>query len=460
MAGLLLSLSILPVEAKIKPKALAKTSQIAATLALDPAGQPHCAYQSADYHLFHAKFDGQRWQHELVDATSDCGWDNSIAVDKSGHLHIAYHAERMNPYRQPVCYAYFNGAQWQITELPGNGWQPQLCLDADNRPHIVFSDASYGLHYAHREDTGWEIEPIGFGGGPYPPRFALAPDGVVHLAYAVNSGGIFHLSNETGSWQTTRLADVAGSCAIAVDRAGNPRIATTESGNLTDHQRDGTNWTSHVLFDASTYPDALPDYVALALDSNDRPHFLAGIYIRAGEGGVETCWYAFDDGRGWSGGPLDAKNAGFYPSLVVDANGIVTGTYCSGLKNNSATTKYVRILRPDLGGEWATPSFGNGALTGILNVANHGLDKSATARIGFAVSEDPQFDMGDTILPNTLKLKGLKPGASVALSVNLPSLGAYAGKYLLAVIDADLVTLDANLTDNIVPVLLAPEMLQ
>jgi hypothetical protein len=455
-AGVALSLIVgltTPADGKIKPKTLAKTSQGAAALAVDSTGQPHVTYQGADYHLYHARFDGKRWLSQVVDASSDCGWGNSVAVDQLGQVHVSYHAERMNPYRQPLCYARLTGGHWQITELPVNGWQSQLRLDSTGHPHILYFDANYGIRYARYDGATWHFSETGLWASPYNAGFALDAADRAHVTYAVNYGGIFYATNATGEWETEQITSVAGACALALDSAGNPHIAACGDGALRYFSREGTNWTGVTLVDQTLFPGALPDSVAVVLDGADRPRFLLGVSIN---GVWETCWYAFDDGLGWSGVPIDLKNAGFYPSLALTPAGEVFGTYSTAIKGSGATTKWVRIVLPDLSGTWSNTAFVNGTVTGMLTVQNHGADKSAAAKIGFVVSDDRVLDLGDTILPVTVKLKSLKPGAAAAVPVKLSSPALVAGKYLLAVVDAELITADANLTDNVIPVLLEP----
>ncbi|MCG3150610.1 MAG: hypothetical protein PCFJNLEI_04098 [Verrucomicrobiae bacterium] len=440
-------------DGKIKPKTLAKTSQGTAALAVDPTGQPQVTYQGADYHLYHARFYGKRWQSEVVDATSDCGWGNSVAVDQLNQIHVSYHAERMNPYRQPLCYARYAGGQWQITDLPVDGWQSQLRLDGADRPHILYYDASYGLRYARFDGNAWQYSETGLAGGPDTPGFALDSANHAHVVYSVNYSGQFYASNETGEWKAEQISTSAGACDLAVDSAGNPHIAACVDGALRYYSRAGTNWTSVVLIDQTLIPGAFPDYVALVLDSADRPHFCFGLSIN---GVVETCWYAFDDGLGWSGAPVDVKNAGFYPSLAVTPAGVVFVAYSTAIKGAGATTKWAGIVLPDLSGSWSNTTFDNGTLTGTLTIQNHGADKSVPAKIGFVVSDDQGLDSSDIILPAILKLKGLKPGATATVPVSLSAPTLTAGKYLLAVVDLELVTTDANLTDNLVPLLIEP----
>jgi hypothetical protein len=132
-------------QAKVKPKNFGSVNQTRLSIAIDPAGFPHVAYQGPDHNLYHARFDGRTWQRELVDLGQY--YDNAIAIDKQGHIHIMYGAERISggTGNYPLVHAYFDGTSWQVTDLPVSGHHPQIALDADGHPHVLFSFSSqYG----------------------------------------------------------------------------------------------------------------------------------------------------------------------------------------------------------------------------------------------------------------------------------------------------------------------------
>jgi len=94
-------------------------------------------------------------------------------------------------------------------------------------------------------------------------------------------------------------------------------------------------------------------------------------------------------------------------------------------------------------------------VTGTLTVHNNGSEKSAKTTATLWLSDDPEVGPGDELL-RTVKVKSLKPGGDAAIKVNYTHTGSLAGKYLIAVIDPDLLTYDRNLLDNEVAVLLSP----
>ena len=87
---------------------------------------------------------------------------------------------------------------------------------------------------------------------------------------------------------------------------------------------------------------------------------------------------------------------------------------------------------------------------------NNGSEKSAKTTATLWLSDDSEVGEGDELLPVTFKVKSLKPGGITAIKVNYTHTGSLAGKYLIAVIDPDLLTYDRNLLDNEVAAMLSP----
>lgn len=73
-------------------------------LALDASGHPHIAYGYD--HLYHAWHDGNVWHIETVDGAPSVGSCTSLALDAAGHLHISYR-DLIN---SDLKYAYYDGS--------------------------------------------------------------------------------------------------------------------------------------------------------------------------------------------------------------------------------------------------------------------------------------------------------------------------------------------------------------
>ena len=129
-------------EAKLKHKNLATTAQTQSSIAIDPTGFPHVAYLGADGKLYHARFDGRTWQREVVDDSQY--YSNAMAIDAQGRIHIVYGVERTtnSNVTYSLAHAYFDGTSWSVTDLPVSGHHPQIALDADSHPHVLFRGSS------------------------------------------------------------------------------------------------------------------------------------------------------------------------------------------------------------------------------------------------------------------------------------------------------------------------------
>jgi hypothetical protein len=450
----LLSMTVTSVEGKIKPKTLSSANQNYSSIAVDPAGTPHVVYQGTDYHLYHAWLDGGGWQHELVDASSDCGWGNSIAIDAQGNIHVSYGAYR-GLGAQKLIYANFNGSQWLITDLGVDGSDTVLKLDQAGLPHIAYGGGST-IQYARYDGASWHFEDTGLVSGPYRHDFVLDSDDHAHLAFSRNYDGYYYGTNKYGNWEST-LLDAGNSTpvTIGVDSQNHPHVAAAVAGSAKYYTYDGTNWTSELIIDPADTGNAPVDGLALTLDGEDHAHLLMAFYA-----GKEVSVYAFDNGLDWVAGVVDKKNAGFYPSLTFDSNGVAYGTYCTALKKDKSKVKWVRIGLPDMAGTWngvtVTEDGGGWNVTGMLAIKNNGLEKAAKNSVLLYVSDDAEFDESDTVLPVALKVKSRKPDTTVNVSVDFRYNTSLAGKYLIAVIDPEMVTYDRNMNNNIVTVLVEP----
>lgn len=450
-----------PVSAGITVKSFGTVSQGVASIAIGPDGNPHVAYQGSDYHLYHARFDGRGWQRQLVDGTSDCGWGNAIAVDAQGHIHITYGAFRgLGPLE--LVHAHFDGTAWQVTDTGIDGELTNLQLDAEGQPHVLFQH--YGsYHYAVRGDAGWEVESTGLLASPYSDGMVLDANDHAHIAHCVNYGSCFYSTNRSGNWESTALLPIPGGAAtaIALDGQGRPLVAIGEQTVLRLFRHDeGTGWSSETIVDFGEVGQAvIESSIAMTTDAQGKPHIFSGVTFFEGDRYAELPVYLFHNGIDWSAQLLKGKNTGLYPSLARADNGLIYGTYC-GLGKNPDRVKgsWLQTTLPELAGTWSpvavSAANGTATVTGTLTVANTGAAKSSAAKVRLYLSVDPALGPDDELLPATLKLKALKPGATATLSVNFQHAAPLSGKYLIAMIDAELTTSDSNMLNNRVPTLL------
>ena len=447
-------------EAKVKPKNLGSVNQTQLSIAIDRAGFPHIAYQGADRHLYHARFDGRTWQRELVDVSQYYG--NAMAIDSQGRIHIVYGAERISggTGNYPLVHAYFDGTHWQVTDLPISGHNPRIALDAQDHPHVLHSFSS---GYAVHDGTNWHFENTGLDGSWYSDGLVLDADGKAHVAYSVSYSGCFHATNKSGSWETTLLTPIAGGAATAIglDHAGKPHVVVGIGGALVSYTYDGSSWTNQMIVDFNDVDPSIHANVdtrlAMVTDSQGRAQIVVPISLSSGNRYAEVAVFVYGDGTGWNAVLVDGKNTGFYPSIALDANDVAHVAYCGPLiRDRYSKAKWARIDLPDLTGAWMNVAVAGTTVTGALTVTNHGTDKSSKTTATLWLSDDATPGDGDTLLPVTLKIKSLRPGSSVTIPVSFQYGGSLTGKHLIAVIDPDIANADRNRVDNAVAISLGP----
>jgi hypothetical protein len=459
--GLLVTTS-LPALAKVRKITVGSNRPGSSAIALDAQQRPHISYQSANYRLHHAWLEKLIRHDEVVDATSDCGWDSAIAVDSQGHVHISYHAKRTN---QPVLgHAVFDGAQWRITDVAEGGYSTSIALDANERPRILhLGDGGFVLKYSTFDGVDWDTQDTGLSGLYFfPTELAFDAAGTAHITFTQRSGNDIatYATNHLGTWAPTGLVSQAGgnlNTALALDSLGRPHVAITLNDTVRYSRFDGVQWQNENVFEE---PDVTqhPDSVALALDKNDRPHILFSTFVSIGEGGVNVAFYTYFDGVDWRGILLDRRNAGGV-AIAVDTNRVVHGLYQLA-RGERATLQYARITLPDVTGDWALPNY-VAAPDGVvvqtaLTLRNLGTDTAKNARVAFYLSDDAVLDQGDEVLPFARRTGSVKPGVEKTLRVKFQHSGVVSGRYLIAVIDPEKARDDLDRPNNTIVVQLPP----
>jgi hypothetical protein len=322
--GVLLVLALLLVptlsHADWKVKTLSKGGAYN-SIAVDPSGNPHISYlddsNPRDYVLRHASLNGKSWRSEIV-GSGDVGWWNAIAVDSLGHIHISYLADKPTA---SLRYAYFDGTGWNITTLDNTGgYSTSIAVAADNRPHISYVDFSGNLKHARFDGASWIVEAIPAVSALWFGRtsIALSSSGAVHIAFSTGSRQVQWATKTSDSWEVNTVGDGIQP-SLALDSSGNPHIVYNSEAtrDIFYAHHDGSNWVHQNItqFSGAEASGEEPD---IALDSLDRPHVTAGVYVSVGEGGVEILIYGKFDGVAWGFEFVDLKNSGFQSSIALD----------------------------------------------------------------------------------------------------------------------------------------------
>lgn len=457
VAALVASLFPLPAAAKLTRKSVAKIWPDASALALDGAGVPHIAYQSPDHRPYHAVLAGKKFTSERVEDVSDAGWFPALAVDSQGHVHMAFHAERMIPsYAQKLVYAFSDGGPWQIEEVDDGGYGTSLATDAEDRARLLHADGVGNLRYAEQEDVGWTLSATGLSANWFrTTSLRLDGDGHAHACYVRNTGfGVeaYYATDADGDWAETLLDANGHLCSLALDADGMPWVAVLSPEAVRLYRSDGMGFTEETLVDFSDVLPGFavgPDGIALALGADDRPFLIVTLFVSAGGRGGEVQALVAHDGEEWVAAPIGTKFEGFDPVLAVGPDGSLHGLWRSGGENSAKLTYFLATF-PDLAGSWSGVAAGAGVVTGTLTVANQGGDKSKSAPIALYLSDDATLDGGDTLVPAKLKVGGIAPGGARAVAVEASAAGPLSGRYWIAVIDPGKDLPDLDRLDNTV----------
>src|SRR5205085_798583 len=137
------------------------------------------------------RFDGTRWNEELIDGGPGVGSAGSLAFDGAGNPAVAYY----NLLNRDLEFARKSGGAWRIepVDTAGSVGNPSslrldgagLALDAAGRPALAWIDAtSKRIKDARRYGTAWAIEVVAAPGRDR-TRLALAldPTGRAAIAY-------------------------------------------------------------------------------------------------------------------------------------------------------------------------------------------------------------------------------------------------------------------------------------
>ncbi|HVI09864.1 MAG TPA: hypothetical protein VND65_16375 [Candidatus Binatia bacterium] len=302
-----------------------------ASLAIDSSGSFHIGYYDASHgallYSFRSTTDKQ-WYTTQVEAKG-AGTYASIAVDASGQPHFAYNS----PYEDGLHYAMWDGKKWhkQIIDSEHINYYTSIQLDSKGHPRISYylyhaPDRSYLLHlkFASFDGQNWTIETVDkrketgkFNSlaldSAGNPRIAYSHVALGDLLYAAWDGSRWNFGDADSRRTHNDYVGIGNS--IALDRAGQPRVAYLDSTrDLVKYAwiEDG-RWKAEEVEALSGRGEV--DHVSLQLDSHDKPHLA---YYDGGSGVLK---YATRDEKGWHVEVVDSEgNVGKYPSLCLTPN--------------------------------------------------------------------------------------------------------------------------------------------
>jgi uncharacterized repeat protein (TIGR01451 family) len=403
------------------------------------------------------------------------GRPSSIAVDSGGGLHILMHDCPTPAYEYPLKYITGSPGAWTVEDVDPDAYAAwshvagDIAVDGSGRPQASYRRHLLGdLYYATRT-------------------------GVVLGTLTVSTMG-------SGS-VTADGIDCPGDCSESYPE-GTPVALTASaapdwrfdhwSGDLTGSDNPATvtmsaarNVTAHFVrldSDLSLTKTDSPDPVTTGqplsytlVVTNSGPGPAIGVTLTdtlpAGTifssanstqgtcseaGGIVTCAIG-DMANGASVTAIIQVTAPGAAGTITNTASVACTTSDPNPANN-ATSQSTAVQAPpnlpDLSGSWTMlfwqPAKSKFFLIGWLVVPNTGLTASPTTRARVYLSQDDQYNTGDTLV-QTLRVPALKPGASAKLFVfaTPPRRTGPQPSYVIAVIDPDNNVAESNETNNL-----------
>lgn len=158
---------------------------------------------------------GEAWEMRTVDADEGSGKFNSLAMDATGHLQIAYgNVEYKNA---SLRYARWNGRAWEVEILEGAGrpgtsmWSVCIVLDSQSVPHLAYSDvANRVVKYGTKRGREWNLQAVDtVAEVGYPDRNGIALDsqGNPYISYYDAGAGVLKLAHQQGGKWIVEVVD-------------------------------------------------------------------------------------------------------------------------------------------------------------------------------------------------------------------------------------------------------------
>lgn len=264
----------------------------------------------------------------------------SLDIDANGKIHIVFVVGLGG-----LWYATDSSGTWQISSLSfaSNGHWPQIAADHRNDVHLVYSSGNEVV-YANNSSGDWNIEwSINYSSSP---SIALDYLDYVHVAYV--SGGIYHITNSSGSWVSELAVPTGGKkLNIKVDLQGKVHIVYNvyhETGPPTIYYSlgyaDNTSGSwSYTELDSSMRHTCSP---SLMIDKNGFEHIM---YSKlCGSEDPEIYYITNKDGL-WEKSPITTNSWNddtyFRGAFDIDASGYGHATF-NGFPEGSNQVFYAR----------------------------------------------------------------------------------------------------------------------
>ncbi len=288
--------------------------------------------------IYYSGFTGGSWSPtpENISNTPGDSQFPSIAADSSGSLHVVWDDDTTGI--AEIYYSGWTGGSWSptpenISNTPGNSYNPSIAADGSGSLHVVWYDDTTGIieiYYSGFTGGSWSPTPENISNTPgnsYNPSIAVGNSGSLHVVWYDDTMGIAEIYYSRwagGSWSPTpeNISNMPGNSyypSIAVDSSGDPHVVwdddTTGIAEIYYSRWVGGSWSPAENI-SNTPGDSL--FSSIAVDSSDNLHVVwmdgttnDDIYYKIGKG---MCWWP---------SPINISNTSGWadsPCIAVDSN--------------------------------------------------------------------------------------------------------------------------------------------
>jgi hypothetical protein len=317
------------------------------SLAVNSAGQPVIAYHekiNGSFNIYVRQWTGLDWVQ--VSGTLDVNLADdatfpSLDLDSTGKPTVAWQefdGSTINAYVKR-----WDGSNWIAVggavdhNLANSAYEPQLVLDANNKPIVTWSESNGNIYVKRWNGTKWvrlggalDITVADFSAFPS-IDVAASGNPVVAWQECVNSCSTYNVYVK--EWNGTSWLQVGGALdttlsrnaenpVIAVNSAGKPTVLWREGLGFSDYDLYAKQWTGTTWKPLGAVLDITPSsnvlYPALTLDANANP----AIIWQENDGSSDTLYVKRWLTNAWQpyGDTLDVNNSSYsalLPSLAL-----------------------------------------------------------------------------------------------------------------------------------------------
>ncbi len=265
-----------------------------ASLALDSLNQPHISYYDSIHGaLKYAYYDGANWIISTLDQYALTAEGNTTNSDMTPGITDRYVGEReWRSFPSGLPGDVNDPADiLPISDLIGYGLYNSIAVDKSGNIHISYYDSANGnLKYAHTLLGSWISQTVDFTGdvGSY-SSLAVNTAGYPQISYYDKTNGNLKFASFNGSNWVIQSLDITGDTgqytSIALGQNQRPAISYYDQTN--EHLRytyfNGTSWVTPQTVDADAH---VGQYTSLAMTSDFQPRIS---YFDADEANLRVC---------------------------------------------------------------------------------------------------------------------------------------------------------------------------